>query len=195
MLAAGLAIAVRPADWLGRDRRRAWVCIAATAATAGALLLPFMLAYWRVRSDVGLVRELDEVGRYSARWSDWLATAGRLHYAAWSRPFFQADALFPGVLASGLAGVAVATGAAWRDRRARMFLAITVAAVPLSFGPALPLYGLIYETVPLLQGVRGAARFGQLALVGLAALAGSVSPRCSPGSPAAGGVWRSWWWC
>ncbi len=172
VLAAGLAIVARPAEWLGRDRRRAWACIAATAATAAALLLPFMLAYWRVRSEVGLVRELDEVGRYSARWSDWLATAGRLHFAAWSRQFFKADALFPGVLASGLAGVAVATGVAWQDRRARMFLAMIVAAVPLSFGPALPLYRLIYEAVPLLQGVRGAARFGQLALVGLAALAG-----------------------
>lgn len=171
-LAAGLAIAVRPGEWLGRDRRRVWVCIAATSTTAAALLLPFMLAYWRVRTDLGLVRGLDEVGRFSARWSDWLATAGRLHYAAWSWQFFKADALFPGVLASGLAGIAVATGTAWRDRRARMLLAITVAAVPLSFGPAFPLYGLIYETVPLLQGVRGAARFGQLALVGLAALAG-----------------------
>jgi len=136
------------------------------------MLLPFMLAYWRVRRDTGLVRELDEVARYSAHWTDWLATGGRLHFALWSRQFFRADALFPGVLAVVLAVVAIATGVAWRDRRARMCLAIVVAAVPLSFGPAFPLYGLVYEAVPLLQGVRGAARFGQLALVGLAAVAG-----------------------
>ena len=172
VLAAGVSVAVRPAEWLGRNRRRVWLSLAAAATTAAALLWPFMLAYRRVRTDVGLVRTLDEVAMFSARWTDWLATGGRLHYALWSREFFKNDALFPGILAIVLAAVAVASGVAWRDRRARMCLAIAVAAVPLSFGPAFPPYGWLYEAVPLLQGIRGAARFGQLALVGLAAVAG-----------------------
>jgi hypothetical protein len=41
----------------------------------------------------------------------------------------------------------------------------------LSFGPKMPGYEWLYTHVPLLQGVRGAARFGQLALVMLAVVA------------------------
>jgi hypothetical protein len=47
-----------------------------------------------------------------------------------------------------------------------------VAGVALSFGPALPGYAALYGWLPLMQGVRGAARFGFLALVAVSVLAG-----------------------
>lgn len=53
-----------------------------------------------------------------------------------------------------------------------MLAAIALVAVALSFGPALPGYALLYRVFPLLQGIRGAARFGELALLALALLAG-----------------------
>ena len=59
-----------------------------------------------------------------------------------------------------------------RDARIRMIAAIGAAGVALSFGPALPGYAALYHWLPLMQGVRGAARFGFLALIAVAVLAG-----------------------
>ena len=53
-----------------------------------------------------------------------------------------------------------------------MFAAIGLAGLLLSFGPALPGYSVLYRFVPFFQGVRGAARFGYLLLVAVAALSG-----------------------
>ena len=47
----------------------------------------------------------------------------------------------------------------------RHAFAAGAAGVALSFGPALPGYAALYHWLPLLQGVRGAARFGFLGLV------------------------------
>jgi hypothetical protein len=79
--------------------------------------------------------------------------------------------LFPGFTALLLAAVAVGSGIAWRDRRARMALALGVVSFCLSFGPAFPLYEPLFNTVPVMKGIRGAARFGQFALAGVAILA------------------------
>jgi hypothetical protein len=172
VLTAVVGVAVRPSEWIGRNARRVWPALAVAAMTAAGLLLPFMIAYMRVRSEVGLVRSLPEVAKYSARWTDYLSTGSRLHFPLWSRHFFAHDALFPGVMALALTGVALVRGTAWRDRRARMCLAVALLAVALSFGPGFPPYAWLYQVVPLLQGIRGAARFGQLALVMIAAMAG-----------------------
>jgi len=76
------------------------------------------------------------------------------------------------VVATVLAVIGLAARPVWRDARTRMALAIGAAGVALSFGPALPGYRHLYDWLPLLQGVRGAARFGFLALVSVAILAG-----------------------
>jgi hypothetical protein len=68
--------------------------------------------------------------------------------------------------------VSLLTGQAWTDRRARMALAFGVVSFALSFGPAFPLYSAIYKAFPLLQSIRGAARFGQMVLAAIAFLAG-----------------------
>jgi hypothetical protein len=139
---------------------------------AGVALAPFLWPYAQVRRLQGLSRTLDEVARYSAVPGDYLATVSRLHYEWWSHTFFRSDAFFPGALAVALAVVAIMSGRAWRDPRARMLLAMAVAGFALSLGPVFPLYGPLYQAFPLLEGIRGAARFGYLALVGVAGLAG-----------------------
>jgi hypothetical protein len=74
-------------------------------------------------------------------------------------------ALFPGFVATLLAGVALVTGHAWRDRGQRLWLAVGLAGLLLSFGTRTPGYVWLYYLVPLLQGIRAPVRFGYLVLV------------------------------
>lgn len=169
------AALVRPVDWGQRSRvaRRVGLGIAAGAIAVG-LCLPVVLAHLRVRAAHGLVRPLAEVAAYSASPTDYLATVSRLHHTLWSHRVYRpgGDALFPGALGLGLAGLALVTGTAGRDRRARMLLAVAAAGTALSFGPATPGYAWLHAWVPGFQDLRGAARFGFLALTGVAGLAG-----------------------
>ncbi len=152
-------------------RRRPLFAPAALAAGLSLLVLvPFMLPYYRASQDVGLGRSLGETARYSAELTDYLAAPGRLYFEWWGRRFFQGDSLFPGLTALALAAVG-ATAAGWRDRRARMIIAIGVVAFALSFGPAFPPYRWLYRVFPLLTGIRGAVRFGQITLVAIGMLA------------------------
>jgi hypothetical protein len=113
------------------------------------------------------------VAAYSASARDYLATPARVHFDTWSARFFGGTtALFPGVVAMLLSGVAIASGVSLRDRRARMALAFGIVGIALSFGPALPGYAVLYRIVPPLQGIRNAARFGYLATVAAAILSG-----------------------
>lgn len=183
LLAAGLA---RPDGWWGRRRMRALAgpLALATALAVGALL-PFLLPYYRAYSEQGLVRPLGEVAHFSASWRDYLATGGRIHYALWSARFWgdAPTALFPGVTTMALVTVAVVTGKAFADRRARMCAAVAAGGVLLSLGPVVPGYTLLYHVFPLLQGIRAPVRFGYLMLVGVAALAAfglaGVRARCA----------------
>ncbi|MEE2791154.1 MAG: hypothetical protein VX453_05925 [Acidobacteriota bacterium] len=168
------ATAARPKEWLKRSHW-AFVPHAMLAGTvAGGLLLPFLLPYWTVSREQGLVRSLDEVARYSAHFGNYLATGGRLHFTAWSERFYVngAESLFPGVIALTLVIVAIGSGVALRNPRARMVLSFGGVAFALSFGPALPGYAILYDVFPLMHGIRNAARFGQLFLVAIAILAG-----------------------
>jgi hypothetical protein len=81
--------------------------------------------------------------------------------------------LFPGTLALVLAAIAVMSGVAFRDARARMCVAFGVCGVVLSFGPAVaPVFETLYVTTPLLQGIRATSRFGYLGIVAVAVLGG-----------------------
>jgi hypothetical protein len=155
-------------------RRRALLLLASSALLAGVLLLPALLPYMRVSADYGFTRSLDVVARYSAHWRDYLTTTARLHYWLWSDRFFPGStaALFPGALGLLLTLVALAGGIGWTNPRARMFIAMAVVGVALSFGPALPGYALLYQWLPLLQAIRAISRFGYLGIVGVAGLAG-----------------------
>ncbi len=172
MAAAALS---RPHAWLGAGARRVAPPLALAAGLAVAALVPFLLPYYQGYSGHGLLRTLPEVATYSASWRDYLATGGALHFSTWSQAFWEGGtrtALFPGVTALVLGGVAVGSGLAFTDRRARMWLAVGLAGFALSFGPAMPGYAGLYHGFPLLQGIRSPVRFGFLLLAAFAGLGG-----------------------
>lgn len=188
-VAVAVGIVVRAGEVRRPAPARVSALLAGSAAVAALLLGPFLYPYYLSQREQGLTRSLDEVALYASTWRDYLATAGRLHYAAWSHRYLDgATALFPGVFALALAGVALVARPGLRDARIRMAAAIGVAGVALSFGPALPGYAALYRWVPILQGLRGAARFGFLALMAVAMLAGF-------GAAALRARWgaRAWW--
>jgi hypothetical protein len=167
-----VALVVRAEPW-SADARRIWGLLAITGAVAALLLLPFVLPYYRAQTEQGMLRSIDEVRHYSASWIDYLATAGRLHVDLWSHRYLRDHtALFPGLTALALGLLALGTGIAWRDRRARMALAFGAMGFALSFGANLPGYAFLHEHIALLQGVRAVARWGFLLLIALAILAG-----------------------
>jgi hypothetical protein len=166
------AVAARPLDWVGPRFRRVAPLLLLSAGLAALVLTPFLLPYLRVSREEGFTRSLAEVSEFSAHLTDYLATGGRFHFNLWSHRFFRADGLFPGLVASGLAVAALISGVAWKDRRARMAVAFGVVAFGVSFGPAFPLYAPLCRVFPLMAGIRGAVRFGQLFLAAIAILAG-----------------------
>jgi hypothetical protein len=103
---------------------------------------------------------------------DYLSTPSRLMFPLWSFRFFMGTALFPGAVGLALAAVAVVRGDAFRDPRARMCLAVGIAGVALSLGPKMPGYAALYTVIPVLRAVRATARFGYLATLSVAVLAG-----------------------
>lgn len=173
LFALAAMAAVRTDAWT----RPAAMALGVSGVLSAIVLAPFLWPYYQVSSEQGLTRSIDEVARYSAGWRDYLVTGGRAHYAWWSHAFFaERTALFPGVTASLLALAALAT---WRDRRVQMAIAIAVLGTAMSFGPAMPGYAWLHDSVPLLAGIRNAARFGWLLLAAVAVLAGLACARLS----------------
>lgn len=166
------AVAARPLDWAGPRFRRVAPLLLLSGGLAALALTPFLLPYLRVSREEGFTRSLAEVSEFSAHLTDYLATGGRFHFNIWSHRFFDGDALFPGVIASGLAVAALVSGVAWKDRRARMAVAFGLVAFAVSFGPAFPLYAPLCRVFPPMAGIRGAVRSGQLFLAAIAILAG-----------------------
>jgi hypothetical protein len=168
-----VALFVRPGEWAGKRARLMFPLFALAGGVAVVALLPFMWPYLQARRELEMfTRTLPEVARYSAVFTDYLATGGRIHNSTWSGQYFRADGLFPGVAGFGLALLAVVSGVALKERRARMALAFGLAGFALSFGPAFPLYGVLYRIFPPMAAIRGAARWGQMFLVAIALLAG-----------------------
>jgi hypothetical protein len=164
---------VRPGDWWGGRFIRAAGWTLAAAGLASILLLPVLLPYWRVQQEQGLTRTFTDAVMYSASWVDYVTTPSRIHRATWGALLpVGGTGLFPGALALALAGVALTTGLAWRDPRARMCLAAAIAGVVLSFGAHLPGYEAAQRWLPPLQSIRAPVRFGYLGIFGASVLAG-----------------------
>ena len=172
-IAIGAGVVVRGGEWLGTQWRTRLPALAIAGAIAAVICAPFLYQYWRVQHDQGLTRSVDEVRLYAGVWQNFLATGARLHYETWAARFFAAanSAAFPGVVPLVLAAVALVRAVAWRDPRARMWLAAGIVGAALSFGPALPGYSLLYDAVPVLQGIRAVARFALLPLLATGVLA------------------------
>jgi hypothetical protein len=169
IVAATLA---RPREWLGSRFAAVAPRALLAAAIAIAVLTPFLLPYLVVSREAGLNRSLEETARYSAELTDYFAAAGRFHFETWSRRFWQGDGLFPGLTGLLLAAVALAFGPGIRDRRIRMVLVMGIMTFALSFGPAFPPYRWLYTVFPLLTGIRGAVRLGQIVIAAVGILAG-----------------------
>ena len=153
-----------------------WTAVVIAAATAGAIVLPFMLPYLEMQRDGGFVRSLDDARRYSATWQSYLASPAHGHrpllILARQLGWRIGEVLFPGILAIllGVTGMAVS----WRrgrreepapaDDRETLMLYGTLGALALwgSFGPAAGLYSVLYRIVPLFTFLRAPSRFGLL---------------------------------
>jgi hypothetical protein len=182
----------RIGDWW----RRAGIVIsrlALAAAITTVAVLPVYLPYRRVAREQGLVRSLENVSTYSASLKGYLASAGRIHYSTWSDRFFlnEVDTFFPGFVVIVLAVLAIVWTVTRRlENRSRvvMLAALAATGLVLSLGTRTPVYGWIYHIFPPMQTVRAAARFGNLFLlamgalagIGLAALRSRINPRAAP---------------
>ena len=165
---------VRAKSWITNFVRVAGMSVLA-AATAGVMAVPLLIPYHRVAVEQHMVRPLTEAGLYSATFRGYLAAAGRIHFETWSAGFFAnpVDTFFPGGVAVLMGLVALWYAVRHRQDRLRVAIVVTIGLTGfvLSLGPATPIYGWLYTIFPPMQGLRAAARFGNLFLLAIALLA------------------------
>jgi hypothetical protein len=176
-----VVVIARVGDWARRPVR-VLAAFGLAAALACIASLPVYLPYHRVARDQGMVRSLANVAEYSATLKGYLAASGRIHFYTWSGGFFRdpVDSFFPGIIV--IAFTVLALWHAFRSgetveaqptsRRVLMLSAIAAAGLILSLGTRTPVYGWLFHVFPPMQGLRAAARFGNLFLLGMACLAG-----------------------
>ena len=178
--AIAIALAVRITEWWPRLRGVAPRLVAA-AVLAAVAIVPVYLPYRRVAREQNMVRSIEAVTEFSATPTGYLSTAARIHRGTWSGRFFRdpIDSFFPGIAVIALTLSAIVIGLRRRSGEADpvaprvwMLVAIGIAGFVLSLGTATPLYRLVFEVFPPMQGLRAAARFGNLFLLGTAMLAG-----------------------
>jgi hypothetical protein len=160
---------------VGARSRRVLGHVALAGGIGGVLALPVLLPYLRLAGE-GVRRPLEQAAQLSATPWGYLTSLSRLD-ALWSHRFFtrDIDILFPGIVAMllAVAGLAAALRAGGPARRRGVALAaVAVLGVVMSLGPATPVYPIAYRVVVPLQGLRVPARFGYLALLAVALLAG-----------------------
>jgi hypothetical protein len=170
-----VALLTRAPEWWIRARSVVPQFAVATVM-AVVVILPVYLPYRRVAREQHMVRTLDTVKDFSATLPGYLAASGRIHLSTWSGPFFKdpVDSFFPGIIILALASVAVIAAVRTREFRPRVFMLVAIAAVGLvlSLGTATPAYAVLFHIFPPMQGLRAAARFGNLFLLGIALLGG-----------------------
>jgi hypothetical protein len=172
----GVVALVRLPDW-GPQLRRVLPGVTIAAVLSALVLIPIYLPYARVAREQHMVRSLDIVKDYSATPKGYLAAAGRIHLATWSARFFRdpVDSFFPGfaiLLLAALSLITVKSQSAETRRRILMVAIVAVLGAVLSLGTATPVYGWLFAVFPPMRGLRAAARFGNLFLLGVAVLAG-----------------------
>jgi hypothetical protein len=176
VVASAVAIVARAPDWLGHARGLGERLVL-TSVVALIAITPLAIPYKRAADQQGMVRSLAAVTEYSATPAGYLATAGRIHLATWGAPFFNnpVNSFFPGIVVIALATIALVRSPSFdapSRRRIAMLAAITITGFVLSLGTHTPVYGLLYHLFPPMHGLRVAARFGNLFLLGMSGLAG-----------------------
>jgi hypothetical protein len=170
-----VSLVARLAEW--RNRARAVLgAFTLAAVTTGAVALPVAIPYRKAADEQGMVRSADNVRQFSASLKGYLAATGRVHASTWSARFLDnpVDTFFPGFVAILLAAACAwrALRSGWHGWRVVMLIAIGAAGVVLSLGLKTPVYGWLFAVFPPMQGLRAAARFGNLFLLAVALLAG-----------------------
>jgi hypothetical protein len=164
-----LAVAVPYELWrtasMKRPKRILGLALALTLS--GLAYLPLALPFMRLRSDFGLERPLTTVQRASARPGDYLRSGSHLHEALGFRPSSPERTLFPGILAAGLAALALIR----INRSTGLFVVVGLTAFWASLGPAFGLYRFLHAAVPGLSGVRVPPRLAIYVLLAAAILA------------------------
>ncbi|MEO6212436.1 MAG: hypothetical protein ABIP65_02300 [Vicinamibacterales bacterium] len=188
-----IALIVRSRAWVG-NARRILPRFAVASVVAGMAIVPLYFPYRRVATEQHMVRSLENVAEYSAVARGYLASATRVHQWLWAKPMFAEpiDAFFPGVTVLGLAICALVFVRRNTRGHVALLAAVAVFGILMSLGTRTPVYGALYAIFPPLSAIRAAARFGNLFLLGMAALAGvglwQVRARLSPRTAAGVGL-------
>jgi hypothetical protein len=164
-------------EWRRRLRSTAmWTLVA--GATGALLLLPVLWPYAELARSQGMVRSIGETQRCAASWTDYLYTGSHVHYPTWSNRFREdsSDANFPGLIVTGLALFAL-LGTGSPSPRERMWLGVVLGSVLLSALPRLPGFVWLHDHVAAMGAIRCYSRAGQMALIGMAVLAGYGAAR------------------
>jgi hypothetical protein len=153
-----------------------WIAVAAGAATAIAIVLPFFIPFLQVQDESGFARSLDDAARWAAKPHGYLVSSSNAHrwlldavrrFGPWD------EVLFPGILAVvfGLGGLVVAARRGGRDREtALLYGALGVLAFWASFGPQAGLYRVLYH-LPAFSFLRAPSRLGLMVVLCLAVCA------------------------
>ena len=179
------ALIVRKDGWWERGHVRTLLPLASAATVTLVVAVAVLWPYQELRREQGFVRPLaDEPTPLSAAAGNYLSTGARIHHAAWSATYYDAaaESLFPGVVALGLAGLALCTRQRVAPRGVRrMLVSIGAAGFVMSLGSATPVYVWAYRLLPPLQGLRAVERFGILVVFALAGLGLARLRRQLPG--------------
>ncbi len=166
------AIAGRIREWWRAGLAGMLARLAAAGVAAVLLIWPYLVQYVHVHEAMGFARTADEA--QPARWGDFLATASRVHYQAWSKPFLDSatSATFPGFVALALILLAWCDRRNTADARFRMCAIAAAGCIVISIAPLLPMYPSVHASIPLFQAVRQIAAIGIVVLLLIAVLAG-----------------------
>jgi len=189
-------------DGLGIHRRRrelAWHLVVRhpslrylllTASCLLVFLLPFVVPYFQVQRELGFERTLADSEPFSASLRQYASVPPHsVLYNRWLLGDYKprtggypVDALFPGIVALGLAARGLVRG--W-GRTRWLYAGLLLAAFFLSLGPRLYLapghpaeldlplpYAWLYAVVPGFKALRAPVRFDALVMLALAVLAG-----------------------
>lgn len=157
----------------------------AGAAIALVTFLPFAIPYVLVHREAGAGRTLAEAARGGAVPASYLqAPPTNLLYGrtGWLRPGPGSrlprkdgpeQALFPGLVAMGLAVLGALAASNPLKRTSAVYASVALVGVVLSLGPGSmgPLYAVLYRVLFGMAAIRATPRFSVLALSGIALLA------------------------
>lgn len=152
--------------WLGQRSVAYWRAIGVALVTAAVVVGPVLYVFTAARAEVGGGAKITEkeLRSYSSEPIDYVISGARVHHE-WQPPFPNRDPLFPGVVAS--IGAIVALVGAWRGRRLTTsgrvvagYAAVGIASAWASLGPQAGLYTVLFKLVPAMSFLRAPSRFG-----------------------------------